>query len=672
MKKIINQFFGIISLMAALFLVSCSDILEEQPRTFFEPGFFKTEKGIQNGLTSLYYHTRIIYGGYYHAFAVNGTDEMTYAQSGDNNQNSSDLSLSGTNNTLFGGGVTPSSDRSDIVWSVFPYINTASGIIENGEEANMPAAFIAEAYFFRAWDYFLLVQTFGGVPLDLGAGEMKFNSEPSRKSVRNTVPEVYTKAIFPDLKKAITDLPLNPRVVGGVGKTVARLYLAKAYLTYGWWLTNDGADGPVDTYPAISRTDPDGHDAKWYFDEAYNIAKTAIDDPGPFGLMNTFFEVHEKANDRNKEWLLYSDHNYNTQYGGFQDNNNSSVGSPRNAFNWLSTWNYTNITSAPDSNPSAPVQREASQALGRPWTRSCPTIEVLTNIFADKTYDSRYDGTFVTTYFANWHKNPADASSEEVTVANGMKVAKGGAILKFVHDVPEGVINYPTRITSPPAGTREYGNSNVGAGEMPGESAWVIRIDDINRVCYPGQWKNGPGRTDYDFNTSLGLPNSSSPRPIPITKFSELYLIAAEAAVMGGNNANAVAMIKVLRSRAGKWSFNLSENKVKTDDFSVEMEATTPAIITIDYILDERMRELYGENLRWYDLVRTHTYLAKAGEYTIGGGLDEVKGNYCAHNPVTIHRALEKKHYLRPIPQSHMDSLEMTDSEKKEYQNPGY
>ena len=32
------------------------------------------------------------------------------------------------------------------------------------------AAVVAEARFFRAFDYFLLVQTFGGVPLDLGAG----------------------------------------------------------------------------------------------------------------------------------------------------------------------------------------------------------------------------------------------------------------------------------------------------------------------------------------------------------------------------------------------------------------------------------------------------------------------------------------------------------------------
>ena len=34
------------TVVMTLFLVSCSDILEEQPRSIFEPGFFKTEKGV--------------------------------------------------------------------------------------------------------------------------------------------------------------------------------------------------------------------------------------------------------------------------------------------------------------------------------------------------------------------------------------------------------------------------------------------------------------------------------------------------------------------------------------------------------------------------------------------------------------------------------------------------
>src|SRR5678815_1996178 len=97
---------------------------------------------------------------------------------------------------------------------------------------------VAEARFFRAFYYFLQVQTYGGVPLDLGAGELKFNNAPTRTSVRNTVPEVYTKAIFPDLIQAVTDLPAKSRITGSVNTTVAQLFLAKAYLTYGWWLEN--------------------------------------------------------------------------------------------------------------------------------------------------------------------------------------------------------------------------------------------------------------------------------------------------------------------------------------------------------------------------------------------------------------------------------------------------
>lgn len=64
----------------------------------------------------------------------------------------------------------------------------------NLNQATLDEALIAEARFFRAFDYFQLVQTFGGVPLDLGSGELKFNTSPVRTSARNTVPEVYTKA----------------------------------------------------------------------------------------------------------------------------------------------------------------------------------------------------------------------------------------------------------------------------------------------------------------------------------------------------------------------------------------------------------------------------------------------------------------------------------------------
>ncbi len=51
----------------------------------------------------------------------------------------------------------------------------------------------------------------------------------------------------------------------------------------------------------------------------------------------------------------------------------------------------------------------------------------------------------------------------------------------------------------------------------------------ISRRVYPGLWKLGPYRTDN--GTGAGQPNAGSTRPYNIAKFSELYLIAAEAAV---------------------------------------------------------------------------------------------------------------------------------------------
>ena len=226
---------------------SCSSVLDEQPRAQFDPTFFNTKAGIEGGLTSLYAHLRYFYGnGYYLNTLETGTDEYTYGQSADGNFKDADLSGVGevkSTSTVAGG-----------AWgTLFANINTCSGVIENGEAAGMDASLLAEAYFFRAFDYFILVQTYGGVPLDLGAGELKFNTSTTRTSVRNTVPEVYTKCIFPDLEKAVQNLPDNPRLTGTATKNLARLYLSKAYLTYAWWLENPNN---IPTFPECTYQRP--------------------------------------------------------------------------------------------------------------------------------------------------------------------------------------------------------------------------------------------------------------------------------------------------------------------------------------------------------------------------------------------------------------------------------
>ena len=428
-------------------------------------------------------------------------------------------------------------------------------------------------------------------------------------------------------------------------------------MTYGWWLENPNN---IPTYPESSRTDPDGHDAQWYFQQAYNVAVAAIENPGPFGLQATFYDVNLGQNDRNNEILLYADHTEASEmYNGGSLTYSSNSNSPDNISGWMVTWNYTELQSnaSQDWSGSAvsSVQREAAQALGRPWTRMCPPIGVIENTFADKVNDSRYDGTFVTVYRGNWPKG--GTKNEVLYNANGLPVYPGDAILTFLNDEPASSIDY----------SNSTYRSNIGAGVLPGRADYVISPRGVSRITYPGLWKLGPYRTDN--GSGLGQPNAGSTRPYSAAKFSELYLVAAEAAVKGATPAtgkSARELVNVLRARAGKWRWDNNGNVEKTVDNSVAMTAATPAEININYILEERSREFYGEGYRWFDLVRTQKWNELASSYEIGG---TAKGD---HTPVVYNRDIQPYHYLRPIPVGQIDGMEMTDAEKKTYQNPGY
>ena len=66
-----------------------------------------------------------------------------------------------------------------------------------------------------------------------------------------------------------------------------------------------------------------------------------------------------------------------------------------------------------------------------------------------------------------------------------------------------------------------------------------------------------------------------------------------------------------------------------------------PGQVTIDFILDERTREFYGEGIRWWDLVRTQSLLERVQ----------------AWNPIEAGANLQSYMVLRPIPQSEIDAV---------------
>ena len=73
--------------------------------------------------------------------------------------------------------------------------------------------------------------------------------------------------------------------------------------------------------------------------------------------------------------LFYADHTETSEKYNGASLTYGSGGGADNFAAWMMTWNYTEIRSAKASDgtgSASTVQREASQDLGRPWTRMAP------------------------------------------------------------------------------------------------------------------------------------------------------------------------------------------------------------------------------------------------------------------------------------------------------------
>ena len=688
MKKI--KIFATLATLV-LVLVSCSDLLEEHPRTLYEPSYFSTDKGVEGGLAYMYAHLRYMFG---HEVMIDhqeaGTDEFTWAESATDGHKIADMNI---NDTQWSASNNPCSS----MWTyAFRNINTASGVIENGEANGVDPKLLAEARFFRAFDYFYLVQTFGGVPLDLGSGELKFNAAPSTKSYRNTVDEVYDKCIIPDFEYAVTNLPDTPRKTGAVTKTTARLYLAKAYLTYAWWNLNPEN---IPTYPETSDNGEgqthqvvrSASNASGLFQKAYSTAMDGIDKaPSIYGLEDTYYDLWVGSNLYSKEAVLFADYTTASQkYNGPGGLTGYQGGDGQNSAFWMMNPNYTNLQIATDDKPtevvngkeqftggkSQAITRAGEQGYGRPWARMAPVHDVFYKTFADHR-DSRLDVTFNTVY----KQNQTRFYNKTVYGAMRQVLDKDAAVLKFIPNT-NGLVSYPSD-----RGAAANGANSFGAGTMQGENAYVIEYNHIGRRNFVGPWKRSiwltTGSTDKGViktDKDPGQTNIGNPTPNIIARFAEFYFVAAEAAIKLNNQTAAHDMMKVIRARAGKWTHSVARGTAlealdlkaigEDVDYGPELVAAIPAEITIDWLLDEYSREFFAEYRRWYDLVRTQTWIQRASTYLMGE--DYNKGDTMEKE---WKRDIQKKHYLRPIPVGQLNGLVEMDQDwlDQYYQNPGY
>jgi hypothetical protein len=132
--------------------------------------------------------------------------------------------------------------------------------------------------------------------------------------------------------------------------------------------------------------------------------------------------------------------------------------------------------------------------------------------------------------------------------------------------------------------------------------------------------------------TRLALNDTAGGKDFNVARLAETYLIAAEASYRNNDPAEALRLVNIVRERAAKKTVA-----------PATMDATL-ADLSIDFFLDERSRELAGEQMRWFDLVRPLPGYPN-------GKLGERLRLYN-----TAAAALFKEcHTLRPIPNTQLD-----------------
>jgi starch-binding outer membrane protein, SusD/RagB family len=243
---------------------------------------------------------------------------------------------------------------------------------------------------------------------------------------------------------------------------------------------------------------------------------------------------------------------------------------------------------------------------GRPWRRFKPSRWMLT--LYDEDMDSRYTGTFRSVWYCNNLSN-----------------------------APEGMQLGDTAVYTP----------NYAMDDSL-QATLLYTVVDMEPRDYEGEfrtqdWLHFPANQKFhDAYRPGGSGTTVGTRDFFAIRLAELYLIGAEAAMMMGDNEKAADLINVVRRRA---AFEGKESDMEISASDVDL----------DFILDERSRELTGEQMRWLDLKRVGKLIERYSLYNLSNYPDPP--------------AIKDYHIYRPIP---LTMFERISNPEDFPQNEGY
>ncbi len=517
-------------------------------------------------------------------------------------------------------------------------INYANCMVEyNGADSKIGH----EGRFLRSLGYYYLIQQFGSVPY-----VTHFIQDSSRDYPRTPLEEMYA-GIINDLTEVYNGklLPATNHD-GEVSLQAVAALLAKVELSAGWDLDTEAEDYVAGTYKVNS---------KEHFANAAAWAEKAINGQA---LTMPFAEKWSPFNEGNAEEIF----SMQWERAGFPGDVATGGSSMMNQY--MSYYGNCTITGQKGT-PSGGKHRQSYKAM-RLWGPG----------------DERYNGTFMTEF---WNA-PVDKDNVNKYTFWGTEgyLAFYNCTRKQLEEKNLAFRFYPAYYTEKEVredlATNYAKNTHAfseGYGILSG-SAQAVILDYPAVTVIPfnvdGTLGNATQKTTsafiapanggvcvrkYDDPNAENVTRDQTYRDIPMLHLSEIYIVAAEAYFMAGNEGESLNKINAVRTRAKaeiQQSFAAYKNEV------TYLPLVNPGVVfeitTLDLILDEKARECYAERTRYEDLRRTKQLirynLAFSRTIRTADEMKGVDGNY---------------KLLRPIPQIELNTnTGMTSAD----QNPGY
>lgn len=616
MKKYI--YISALALAGALATSSCNDFLEAENKSsggVTAEEYYSTEEGLQSFLATAYSGLKWV--------ATNteinewGTDLYVEVRNGDPGDFHKYI-LSPENSTVRA-----------LYTNVYGMINNANGVLFYGGEDGKLAD---EAKFLRCYGYYLLTQHFGGVPY-----VTKYINNAERNYPRMELGELY-KNIIKELEElAVSDkLPEKSEGenLGRASQRAVAALLSKVYLAAGWDIQTTLVDAEEGTY-TVNSTE--------YFKKAAEWADKAI---GGQGLTMSFHDKWWPFNENNAEEIFSVQYEREGYPGDIQTGGHNMQGSFGHLY----------------GTPTSSGMKAAPSSL-------CPSTKA---IYLWDEGDERWTGTFMQIMY-NSHFDSQ----------TGMPVWGTEGYYAYYNNENNSKLNiafaYFPYYTSKTElvewiGANPQRFAYTEADKIVNNRAGLFIIGDPMEIIYVGAdgkiasqqtlEYHAAGRTAQagvtvrkydDPKTEMAQNNNNSCyRDVLLFHLSDMYLTAAEANLMAGEEGVALDYINAVRRRAK--ALELSSFDAYKPMYLLPDNYMVTAL---DVVLDERARELFGENEgRWVDLRRTKQLVRYNVTFnTWIGSVADMSNN----------RGEIK--WLRPIPQGEISTNEGIGQEN---QNPGY